>query len=718
MRGIDEIVGFLLCFCLLHRVNVAVQFRQETLEEGKSAGYVVLSLPLPPSNEIYTFFQAQDSGSRDALLLFQISESGVIKTTKPITFEIGKKNYYDLVAVRRQRGEKVGGIPTSIRIVITDTNNFSPTFPQHLYYGRVRERTSENTVVMGLENCFAEDRDTGGIQSYSISSGNDKGYFRTDMTTVNNRKFLVLKTTNVPILIDTTPEINLTVRAYDGVSSATTGITVKIIDVNDNSPVFDKKSYATSVDEDAPLLKSVLRVHATDKDLGTNGGVYYYLTGAQYFSVDAITGVIKVVRQLPNQPRIVLDVKATDRGTPSKTGSVQVTIDINLIAGYPPQDSSNPGVNTVPVFPEESYTASVREDFPIGAALLVIHAIDRDPPGRNRQIRYSLSGDGTGAFEIDQFSGVVKLVGRLNYDNRNQYDLNVRATDQAVTPLVASARLTVTVQEVDKNRNTPVFSPANPQQRVVSVRENSPASTQVGGLITATDADGIQGPDGQIAYSIFSGSGLPYFRINKDTGRLETVIPLDRERQSQYDLIIEARDKALYPLFSHVYLMININPEEDNNPDFSKAIYTANVPEKAPRDTFVTVIHATDRDGASVSYSIQNAGSAFAIRAETGVIVTARVLDASIGDTDFTLFVIASAGTKKSESQINVTIVSKQDSPPTFKNAPYSVTVPENLGKIDNLLCIAAYGVQRTAVSYSIASAEVGKFAIDIDSGK
>lgn len=716
MRGINEIVGFLLCFCLLHRINAAVQFKQEILEEGKSAGYVVLSLPLPPSNEIYTFFQAQDSGSRDALLLFQISESGVIKTTKPITYEIGQKNYYDLVAIRRQRGEKVGGIPTSIRIVIKDTNNFSPTFPQRLYYGRVKERSPDNTVVMGLENCFAEDRDTGGIQSYSISSGNDKGYFKTSMTTVNDRKFLVLKTTNVPILIDTTPEINLTVRAYDGANSATTGITVKIIDENDNSPVFEKKSYATTISEDTSLLTSVLRVRATDKDLGTNGGVYYYLNGAQYFSVDAITGVIKVVRQLPDQTRIELDVKATDRGTPSKTASVQVTIDINGIPDYPPPDSLNPGVNTVPVFPEESYTASVREDFPINAALLVIHAIDRDPPGRNRQIRYSLSSPGT--FEIDQFSGVIKLVGRLNYDSKKEYNLFVRATDQAVTPLVASARLKVTVQEVDKNRNTPVFSPANQQQRVVSIRENMPASTQVGSLITATDADGNQGPDGQIAYSIFSGSGLPYFRINKDTGRLETVIRLDRERQSQYDLIVEARDKALYPLFSHVYLMINIDPEEDNNPDFSKVVYTANVPEKAPRDTFVTVIHATDRDGASVSYSIQNAGSAFAIRAETGVIVTARVLDASIGDTDFTLFVIASAGTKKSESQINVTIVSKQDSPPTFKNAPYSVTVPENLGKIDNLLCIAAYGVQGTAVSYSIASAAVGKFAVDIDSGK
>lgn len=724
MRGIEEIVGFLLCFCLLHKVNAQVSFIQVQVDEGKNARSVVYSLPLPPSNEIYSFFAAQDADSRTALTLFQISERGVIRTTKPITYEIGSKNYYDLVAIRRQRGEEVGGVPTSIRISIKDTNNFSPTFPQHLYYARVKERSPADTVVMGLENCFAEDRDTVGTLSYSISSGNDKGYFKDDEGIVGgiNRKFLVLKTTNVPIVIDTTPEINLTVLAFDGVSSGTTRITIKIIDVNDNSPVFEKPNYVATINEDTPLLTSVLRVRATDNDLGTNGGIYYYINGGQYFAVDAITGVIKVVRQLPNQPQVLLNVVARDRGTPSQTATVQVTININLSPNFPPADSPNPGINTPPVFPEESYTASVREDFPIGAALLVVHAIDRDPPGRNKRITYSISGDSNGAFEIDQYSGVVKLIGTLDYDRVKQHDLTVIATDQGVNPQVAKAPLTITVQEVDKNRNAPVFTPSNRQQGTASVAENLPSDTPVGSLITAVDADGNQGPDGQVEFSIFSGSGLPYFKINKDSGRLETVTPLDRERQPQYDLIIEARDKALYPLYSHLYLVINVAPEEDNNPDFSQAVYTANVPEKTPAYTFVTVIHATDRDGASVSYSIQNGGSAFTIQSNTGVITTARQLDASIGDTDFTLFVFANVpGNSRKpqpEAQVNVTVVSKQDSPPTFKNAPYSATVPENLGKIENLLCVVASGVNGAPVSYSIASAPVGKFAIDIDSGR
>jgi len=718
MRGTNEVVGFLLCFCLLHTVNGQGTVVQVKLDENRNAGHQVYSLPLPASNEIYTFFPAQDADSRAALTLFQISERGVITTTKPITYEIGKKNYYDLVAIRRKRGDKEGGIPTSLRISITDTNNFSPTFPQNLYHGRVKEASGENTVVMGLENCFAEDRDTGGVKSYSISSGNEKNYFKAGMNTVNNRNFLVLRTTNVPIVMGNTPEINLTIRANDGVRYGTTKVTVKIIDVNNNVPKFEKADYSASIRQDIPLLTSVLRVRATDEDLGTNGGIYYYTTGVQYFAVDAITGVIKVVKQLDNNAPKSFKVTAQDRGTPTQRVETTVTINIQSVPGYPPAVNPNPGVNTAPVFPEESYSANVREDFPKEAAILVVHAVDRDPPGRNRRLTYRLSGDSTNAFKIDQDSGVVRLNAVLDYNRIKQYNLNVIATDQGVSPQTSSAPLTITVQQVDKNRNAPVFQPSNVQQLVASVKENMPSNTQVGNAIRATDADGIQSPNGQVVYSISSGSGLPYFSINKDTGRLTTVTKLDREKQAQYDLLIEARDKALYPLYSHLYLMITISPEEDNNPDFSQPVYHADVPEGAPANTFVTQIHATDRDDSSVSYSIQNPGNAFAIQASSGVIVATRKLDPTSGENSFLLSVVADAGSRQSEAQVNVTVVSKQDSPPTFQNAPYTATVPENLGQIDNLLCLAAVDVHGRPVAYSIASAAPGKFAVDRNSGK
>lgn len=721
MRGINVVSLFLCSFCLLHTAIGQSFDVRVNLEEGKNAGHQVHSFPTPASNQKYTFFPAQDADSKAALTLFQISEQGVVTTTKPIDFETGEKNYYDLVAIRRNRGDKEGGTPSSIRITITDTNNFSPTFPANFYHGKVKEDSPANTIVMGLENCFAEDRDTVGTISYSISGGNEQGYFKAESATAGNRVFLVLKTTNNfdQLKRDVTPEVNLTVRANDGVRYGTTRVTVKIIDANNNPPVFDQNSYTATIGEDTPLLTSVLRVRATDQDEGTNGGVYYFLAVlSQYFSVDAITGVVKVVSQLPDQAVVNLDVRAKDRGTPNNEASVDVNININLISNYPLPDAPNRGVNTPPIFPEESYSANVREDLPRKAAILIIHAVDRDPPGNNRRIKYTLSGDS--AFAINEFSGVVTLNNQLNFANKNKYDLNVVATDQGASPQSATATLTIFVQEVDKNRHAPVFqSPtANKQQRAVSVRENSPVLTKVGNSISATDADGSQRPEGQVAFSIASGSGLPYFKIDKNSGDLRTVTVLDTEKQAQYNLLIEARDKALYPLSSHLYMMITVTGEDDNNPDFSQPVYYANVPGKAPAKTFVTQIHATDKDGDSVSYSIENPGNAFAIQADSGVISTRRMLDPANEERSFSLSVRAASRNKESQAQVIVTVISEENSPPTFVNLPYTATVPENLGRIESLLCLAAKDSQGKTVKYALVSNTNGKFSVDEKSGK
>lgn len=721
MRGISVVSVFLYIFCLLHKaIGQSFDVRVD-LVEGKDPGHQVHSFPLPASNQMYTFFPAEDADSKAALTRFRISEQGVVTTTTPIDFEIGKKNYYDLVAIRRNRGDKEGGIPLSIRITIKDTNNFAPTFPANLYRGKVKEESAENTIVMGLEDCFAEDRDTVGRLSYSISGGNEKGYFKADRAVVGNRVFLVLKTTAAfkNLDRDTTPEVNLTVRANDDVRYGATKVNIQILDANNHPPVFEENTYAATINQDTPLMTSVLRVRATDKDDGTNGGIYYLISGSsKHFSVDAITGVIKVVGLLPNSALISMTVEAKDRGTPTKTATTNVNININLISDFPPPPSSNPGVNTPPIFPEESYSANVREDFPVEAAVLVIHAVDRDPPGDNRRIQYSLSGDST--FQIDPDTGVVKLKSALNYANKNRYNLNVVARDRGVSPQSATASLTITVQQVDKNRHAPVFqsTTANKQQREVEVIENSASNTKVGSSISASDADGSQRPEGQVVFSIASGSGLPYFKIDKNSGDLRTVTMLDRETHGQYNLLIEARDKALYPLSSHLYMMIKVKDEEDNNPDFSQPVYDAKVPGKAPMNTFVTQIHATDKDGDSITYSIENPGNAFIIQADSGVISTRRSLDPANEERNFSLSVRAtSRNVREAQAQVLVTVVSKENSPPTFVNLPYSANVLENLGRIDSLLCLAAKDGQGKPVTYSVVRAG-GMFAVDANSGK
>ncbi len=76
----------------------------------------------------------------------------------------------------------------------------------------------------------------------------------------------------------------------------TTGVTINIIDVNDNYPKFDAKSYKRVVDEGATTFSPELIVKATDSDGPSQGAgqVYYSIksvnTDATLFGIDPVTG--------------------------------------------------------------------------------------------------------------------------------------------------------------------------------------------------------------------------------------------------------------------------------------------------------------------------------------------------------------------------------------------------------------------------------------------
>lgn len=686
--------------------------------EDQGTDSTVYRFPRPPSGEVYSLFRASDSLTTSALKLFRISTSGVVTTTKPLIYTVGKSNTYELTVLRRAQGATEGGIAKTLRVTVKDIDNFPPTFGAALYYGKVRERAPSGTVVDGLEKCYAEDRDSSGIGIYKIVSGNEKQYFSIQTDTIGNRKFLTLKTTNNPIIRDPdSPYITLTVQAQQ---SGTTKIRVEIEDTNDHTPAFSKNSYSANVKEDAAVQAIVLSVSAEDKDVGTNGGIYYYLDPlSDYFSVDAITGAIRVVQPLDYSQGqdYVLTVYARDRGSPSRSSSAKVNIRIEEdIRSYPPPNTPNPGQNTRPFFPEGSYVTSVREDFPVNGALLLIRAADNDPVGPNKKLRYSLSGSGAQNFLINAGSGLVTLQKAVDHSSNgnNKYSLTVTATDGS--GLAATSRLIIDVQDVDENLNAPRFSP---QRKVVSISEDAPEGTTLT-TVVATDSD--SGDDGKVVFSIAQGSGMGIFKVDQTSGVVSTDAPLDREKRSFYDLVIKAEDKATFPKSSNLYLMINIEDVDDNFPYFPQPMYIAKVPEKNPENTFVTVMRAADLDqDPSISYAITSSQSEFKIESSTGVVRTSRSLDPTRGKAEFELIVEAtstsSSKTRKSESQLNVTVTSKADSPPVFKNTPYTVAVPENQGAISNLLCIAAVEAHNDVVKYSIVSGS-SDFAITSYSGK
>lgn len=100
--------------------------------------------------------------------------------------------------------------------------------------------------------------------------------------------------------------------------------------------------------------------------------------------------------------------------------------------------------------------------------------------------------------------------------------------------------------------------------------------------LQATDPDA--GANGLVRYRIVNHPGL---FTTTENGSIFTVVPLDREVRSQYDLIVEASDGAVDPRRTTFTLSVQVTDIDDNSPEFSQKTYVVNVPENSPVGTVV-----------------------------------------------------------------------------------------------------------------------------------
>ena len=96
-------------------------------------------------------------------------------------------------------------------------------------------------------------------------------------------------------------EVKITCKniEYTDAKSATTTIHVKILDANDNLPVFEKEIYKVNVSKTLQPGVDIIQVRATDDDAGENGKITYSLvkTRVSYiFQIVKDLGVISLRR--------------------------------------------------------------------------------------------------------------------------------------------------------------------------------------------------------------------------------------------------------------------------------------------------------------------------------------------------------------------------------------------------------------------------------------
>ncbi|XP_063876093.1 uncharacterized protein LOC135109037 isoform X2 [Scylla paramamosain] len=118
-------------------------------------------------------------------------------------------------------------------------------------------------------------------------------------------------------------------------------VTVRLLDVNDNPPLFSRPHAHVTVKEDAAPGTSLATLSARDPDAGSRQGVDYRLKGDwEALAVDG-DGSVSLVRQLdreaPDGEEGVVLVVAVDRGSPPLSATATLTITVTDVNDCPPR---------------------------------------------------------------------------------------------------------------------------------------------------------------------------------------------------------------------------------------------------------------------------------------------------------------------------------------------------------------------------------------------
>ncbi|CAO2592302.1 Cdh6 [Lemmus lemmus] len=196
--------------------------------------------------------------------------------------------------------------------------------------------------------------------------------------------------------------------------------------------------------------------------------------------------------------------------------------------------------------------------------------------------------------------------------------------------------------------------------------------------------------DGSLKY-ILSGDGAgDLFIINENTGDIQATKRLDREEKPVYILRAQAINRRTgRPVEPESEFIIKIHDINDNEPIFTKDVYTATVPEMADVGTFVVQVTATDADdptygnSAKVVYSILQGQPYFSVESETGIIKTALLNMDRENREQYQVVIQAKdmggqMGGLSGTTTVNITLTDVNDNPPRFPQSTYQFKTPES----------------------------------------
>ncbi|XP_028314645.1 protocadherin alpha-3-like isoform X5 [Gouania willdenowi] len=406
-------------------------------------------------------------------------------------------------------------------------------------------------------------------------------------------------------------------------------VSIEVLDVNDNSPVFpDKEKRFEIFESTSPGARFQLQP-ARDPDGGQFSIQQYKLSQNDHFRLevkergeDRKTPFLVLQKQLDREVKTEhrLLLTAVDGGKPARSGTTEVhvaVLDVN---------------DNTPVFSQDAHAVVLSENAAFGTRVVQVNATDSDE-GANGEIVYSFGKEVDvnvqKLFFVDSKTGVITVAGEIDYEKYKHFEIDVRASDKGMIPL--STDKTVIIKILDINDNSPEIE-------VTSYSKSVPEDCRIGttvALISINDWD--SGPNGKVSCLIRENvpfSISPFLQDNMYA--VVTNSQLNREDTSLYQLTVVAQDAGVPPMSSEKTISVLVSDVNDNRPQFFNTPYVFYITENNGLSVPMFSVKASDPDegeNAQILYHIPmdskagNVGLFFNINSETGDIVALKSFD-------------------------------------------------------------------------------------------
>ncbi|XP_052318067.1 B-cadherin-like isoform X18 [Oncorhynchus keta] len=405
-----------------------------------------------------------------------------------------------------------------------------------------------------------------------------------------------------------------------GIAEYPMEIIVKVIDMNDNKPVFTQDPFTGTVPEASKPGDEVMQVTATDADEegSANSDVRYTILSQEpplpspnMFVINPVTGGIRIKAPGLNRekiPKYTLAIQAADMEGNGLTSFGKAIITVT-------DSNDNP-----------SYTVSVSD--------IKVDLTDGDDPHSSTcSTTYKIvDGDTQGLFSgstgPSKLEGIITTAKPLDFEKNNKYTLLVTVQNEVPFAISLSTSTATVVVNVEDVNEAPVFTPV---EKIIRKPEDLPVDSDLV-LYTATDPDTARNQ--KVTYKIRN-DPAGWLSINKDTGLIKVKSLMDREstfvQDNKYSVIVLGIDNDEIPATGTGTLIIELEDVNDNAPTIDESVIRVCNKESSPQ-----LLSVTDKDSAGFAapYTVQLQGSSHSNwtarmnDTKTGIILTLKtVLD-------------------------------------------------------------------------------------------